>query len=125
MVPDLLNLLRIALSEFSDLVVHGEIVNAKLRLFIKDGSYIDFWWSEIQEGRFAHHWDRRMVDGSIFRHDNSPHTRWRSIGTFPKHFHRETDEDVEESRIPDDPQEALLYFLKFCRFHLVEKSSLT
>ena len=73
MTPDLLALLKVIHSEFSDIVVHGEIINAKLRVLMKDESYVDFWWSEVQPGRFAHHWDRRSVNGTIFRHDNSPH----------------------------------------------------
>jgi hypothetical protein len=40
--------------EFADIVLDVSRIGAKLRMLLIDGSYIDFWWSEIQEGRFAH-----------------------------------------------------------------------
>ena len=63
-------------------------------MLLIDGSYIDFWWLEIQEGRFAHHWNRHHVNGTIHRHDNSPHRKWRHIKTFPQHYHCEREDSV-------------------------------
>jgi hypothetical protein len=45
----------IARGEFADIVLDVSRIGAKLRMLLIDGSYIDFWWSEIQEGRFGHH----------------------------------------------------------------------
>ena len=45
----------IARGDFADIVLDVSRIGAKLRMLLIDGSYIDFWWSEIQEGRFGHH----------------------------------------------------------------------
>ena len=105
----------IARREFADIVLDVYRIAAKLRMLLTDGSYIDFWWSEVQEGRFAHHWNRQHVNGTIHRHDNSPHRKWRHIKTFPQHYHREREDSVTESVLPSDPQEAVRTFLIFCR----------
>ena len=101
--------------EFADIVLDISHTGAKLRMLLIDGSYVDFWWSEIQEGRFAHHWNRQHVNGTIHRHDNSPHRKWRHIKTFPQHYHREQEDSVTESFLPSAPQEAVRTFLMFCR----------
>jgi hypothetical protein len=112
---DLAELERIAREEFADIVVDAYRIDAKLRVLVIDESYVDFWWSEVQEGRFAHHWNRQQVDGTIYRHDNSPHKRWAHISTFPRHYHREREESVVESFLPEDAPEAVRAFLAFCR----------
>ncbi|MBU1615244.1 hypothetical protein KJ693_08015 [bacterium] len=56
----------IAEENFADIVSETKIIDAKLRVFLIDASYIDFWWSgEIKE-RFAHHWERSHIDGTIY-----------------------------------------------------------
>ncbi|MGQ9626184.1 MAG: toxin-antitoxin system TumE family protein, partial [Anaerolineae bacterium] len=70
---DLNKLSLIVAREFADIVVGTEIIRDKLRVALKDGSYVDFWWSASILGRFAHHWERTHVDGTIYRHDNMPH----------------------------------------------------
>lgn len=108
-------LTRIAREEFADIVIDVYRIDAKLRVLLYDESYLDFWWSEVQEGRFAHHWNRQNVDGTIYRHDNSPHKRWAHIATFPQHYHQGQEKTVIESFLPQEPQEALRAFLEFCR----------
>jgi hypothetical protein len=112
---DLAELESIARGEFADIVLDVYRIDAKLRMLLTDESYLDFWWSEVQEGRFAHHWNRQNVDGTIHRHDNSPHRKWSHIKTFPQHYHREREELVTESFLPETPQEAVRAFLVFCR----------
>jgi hypothetical protein len=114
---------RIAREEFADIVVDVHRIDAKLRVLVIDESYVDFWWSEVQEGRFAHHWNRQQVDGAIYRHDNSPHRRWAYISTFPRHYHREREESVTESFLPEEPPEAVRAFLAFCREVILARSS--
>jgi len=87
----------------------------KLRIHLKDGSFIDIWFSKKIEGRYAYHWERRHIDGKIYRHDNIPHKRWRSVKTFPKHFHNDSEGNVCESLIRDDPTNAVREFLTFAR----------
>ena len=52
-------LCRIALNEFGDIVVRGEIVRLpsgaplKLRLYILDDSFVDVW---ISKDKYSYHW---------------------------------------------------------------------
>ena len=108
-------LVQIIREEFADIVLDIYRIDAKLRVLLCDESYLDFWWSEVQEGRFAHHWNRQNVDGTIYRHDNSPHRRWAHISTFPLHCHRGQEKTVTESFLPQEPQEAVRKFLECCR----------
>jgi len=52
---DFAELEDIARREFANIVVDVYGIDAKLRELLTDESYLDFWWSEVQEGRFAHH----------------------------------------------------------------------
>jgi hypothetical protein len=45
---DLAELEGLARGEFADIVLDVSRIGAKLRMLLIDGSYIDFWWSEIQ-----------------------------------------------------------------------------
>lgn len=105
----------IALREFPDLVVGTEVVEGKLRVFIADDSFIDIWFSEKRKGVYAYHWERRMVDDTVYRHDNLPDKEARNLSTFPKHFHEGSEENIRESRISDDPERAIRQFLTFVR----------
>jgi len=105
----------IAASEFSDIVRGTRVVEGKLRVLISDGSYIDVWLSEKRPGTYAYHWERRSLDGTIYRHNNLPDQEARKLKTFPKHFHNEKEHIVVESYISDLPKEALRTFLDFAR----------
>ena len=111
---DLAVLERIARQEYADIVLDVFRIEAKLRMVLTDESYVDFWWSEVQAGRFAHHWQRQHVDGTIHRHDNSPHRRWQHVETFPQHYHREREDAVVASFLPLELSEAVRAFLTFC-----------
>ena len=104
-----------AREEFPDIVMFVEELYGKLRLHIIDGSYLDVWFSRRISGRYAYHSERRHINGSIYRHDNRPHTQWREMETFPKHFHYGSDGNVQESYISDDPAEAIRSFLSFVK----------
>jgi hypothetical protein len=80
-----------------------------------DQSFVDFWWSEVQEGCFAPHRNRQQVDGTIYRHDNSPHKRWAHVSPFPRHYHREHEDSVTESFLPEDATGTVRAFPAFCR----------
>jgi hypothetical protein len=88
----------------------------KLRLEIVDGSVLDVYVSVT--GKYSYHWERRLVDGSIYRHDNAPHKSWRQVRTFPKHFHAGSEEAVEESLISEEPLLTLEQVLEFVRVKL-------
>ena len=111
--------LDLAREKFSHIVDDGKIIYTpaglpqKLRLEIIDGSVLDVFVSPRH--LYSYHWERRHLDGTIYRYDNAPHKRWRRIRTFPKHFHdgSEAEEDCKESYISDDPEEALRKMLGF------------
>lgn len=118
-------LLDIATTNFSTIVESGEIFYSqsnerwKLRLNICDGSFIDIYHSS--KGKYSYHWDRRLLTGKIYRHDNAPHQKWSKLSTFPRHFHNGSEEAVIASRIPEDPELALREFLNFAIDIIVNK----
>lgn len=115
--------LEVAMQKFGDIVSEGEIIYTeskeplKLRLNIVDGSIVGVFYSS--GGKYSYHWDRRIINGTIYRHDNAPHKRWREIKTFPKHFHEETEYAAKESYISADPLFAIEEFLEFVKSMLI------
>lgn len=118
------NLLDIAISEFKTIIESGEIFYSqskepwKLRLYLCDGSFTDIYFSV--KGKYSYHWDRRLLNNKIYRHDNAPHQRWKDLSTFPKHFHNGSEEVVVPSHISDVPESALRDFLSFVVKHMIE-----
>ncbi len=104
---------EIAEVEFSDIVVDVLTDLNTLRIIFADESYCDIWFSLKLEGRYGFHWERTFLDGTIYRHDNAPHLRWKNIKTFPRHFHNSSEYSVEESYLPEDSSAAIRYFLSF------------
>jgi len=83
--------LEVAERDFPDVVDRREILLSesgvpliKLRLSIIDGSIVDCFWSA--SGKYSYHWDRRAIDGSLYRHDNAPHAHWRTFTRSPSTF---------------------------------------
>jgi hypothetical protein len=112
-------LCEIAQVEFADIVIEGYVPDLnELRLVLIDGSFIDVWFSLKLKGRYSLHWERRAVDGTIYRHDNAPHKRWQSVATFPDHFHDGSEEHVVASHLSENPEQALRAFLTFARERL-------
>lgn len=113
---------RIALTEYSDivtgtlLIMRRSNVPLKLRLLIRDGTFIDVWLNPTAT-RYSYHWEQRAVRGCLQRHDNAPDHP--NISTHPKHFHNGSETDVKESHIPDSPPDALRYVLDFARRELM------
>ena len=98
---------RIVDIEYARSVISSEIFHDKLQVYITDGSFVDIWFSTKIPERFSYHWERRHIDGKIYRHDNFPDPRWRELSTFPKHFHDGSQERVKKSQISDDPIKAI------------------
>ena len=109
MLPVYEKIRRIAEIEFSDIVEDTLFVQDTLRLVFSDRSYLDIWFSWKRKGRYSYHWERQHIDSKIYRHDNIPHSRWKKVATFPKHFHNgsESPEDVKVSQINEETEEAL------------------
>jgi hypothetical protein len=116
---DVERLCEIAQVEFADIVVEGSVPDLnELRLILVDGSFIDIWFSLKLVERYSYHWEHRAIDGTIYRHDNAPHKRWQSVSTFPHHFHDGSENNVIESQLSGNPEEALREFLTFVRKRL-------
>ena len=116
----------IAQNEFPDLLVNAQIMTLptgdplKLRLDITDGSLLDVFISV--SGRYSYHWERRIISkGDLYRHDNAPHQRWNYVSTFPKHFHEGSEDNVVESHISSNPEQAIRQFLSFARQKLLSE----
>ncbi len=105
-------LAEIALVEFPEIVGSCKTLENKLRVYLRDNSYIDFWWGMKLPGKFAYHWERRALDGNI------PDARWKRLATFPKHFHSGHESAVEESSAPAEPEEGVRFMLRFARDYL-------
>ena len=121
---DVERLREIAQMEFVDIVVEAIIPDInELRIILTDGSFVDVWFSLKLQGRYSFHWERRALDGKIYRHDNSPHKRWESVATFPRHFHDGSETNVVESHLSEVYEEALREFLAFVRGSIGSLSS--
>ena len=113
---DVGRLREIAESEFADIVTAVMIPDLnELRILLTDGSFVDVWFSLKLQGRYSFHWERRAIDGKVYRHDNAPHRRWETVATFPRHFHSGSETNVVESHISPDSAQALREFLAFVR----------
>jgi hypothetical protein len=93
----------------------------KLRLILRDGSFIDIRVSQKIKNRFDFHWERRHIDKTIYRYDNFPNTCFRSIETFPYHFHVKREGRVEKSPFRKKLPGALIDFMEFVRKKMKEK----
>ena len=114
----------IALAECADVVTgvnrSGRRAAAvlKLRLLIRDGSFVDVWLSATGAD-YADDGEPRAQRGGLHRHDKAaehPH-----VATWPKHFHNGAEAIVEESAIPDDPEAAIRCFLGLVRDQLAAR----
>jgi hypothetical protein len=113
---DVERLREIAEIEFADIVVEAFSPGInELRIILTDSSFVDVWFSLKLQGRYSFRWERRAIDGTIFRHDNAPHRRWEAVATFPRHFHNGSETNVSESYLSAVPEEALREFLRFVR----------
>ena len=117
---DVERLRKIAEIEFSDIVEEAFVPDMnELRIILIDGSFLDIWFSLKLPGRYSYHWERRQIDGKIFRHDNAPHKNWRTLASSPRHFHDGSEKKVTESFISEDPAMALRDFLLFVRGKMI------
>ncbi len=108
-------LTEIALSDFADIVEGTTVIEGKLRILLKDESFIDVWLSAKKKGVYAYHWERKNIDGTIYRYNNLPDKEAKKLQTYPKHFHNKTQENVIESDLSDNPEEAIKIVLEFAR----------
>ena len=116
----------IIISEFRETVKEIEVIrsrssfgSSKIRCILNDNSFIDIFFSD--SGKYSFHWERRFINGLIFREDNAPDHP--EIQSFPKHFHEESDDNIVSSSIPDNHIEATRRFFNFVKSKLSEIES--
>ncbi len=110
-------LVATALRRYKDIIYEIVKVKAssgvlvKVRVIFTDSSFLDIYWSP--SGKYSLHYERRHLNGTLYRHDNAPHEKHRHIETFPKHFHKGKEDAVEPSYIPENHIRAVDVFLEF------------
>ncbi len=87
----------------------------KTRLLLEDGSHLDVHLSRVLRGRFSFHWERRHLDGRVYRYDNFPDRSARTLRSFPRHFHRGRQSPVVLSPFRARPDLGFSDFLDFVR----------
>ncbi len=104
---------RIAEIEFSDIVLSTQDLGHKLRIYISDKSFIDFFYTTaLKTKRFSIHWEKRHIDNTFYRLDNTPDKSWNKVKTFPIHFHKERYNQVSEPPFSLKNKDTLATFLR-------------
>lgn len=115
-IIDTQTLKQIIENEFAEFVDNVQVpFTNELRIKLKDDSFLTIWFSINLENRYSYHWERKHIDGTIYRHDNAPHAKWKDIETFPKHFHNKSEENVEASYISEKPENAIREIMNFIK----------
>ena len=112
-MSSLAQLRRIAEVEFASIVVQTDLLEAKLRVLLTDTSYVDVWVSRTLSGRFGFHWERRHLDGRIYRYDNFPDANWSGVTAFPAHFHDGDQHTVVGAPFSATPEQGFREFMAF------------
>lgn len=108
-------LARIAKEEFLDIVASLELRGDRLRIHIVDGSFLDVWFSRTLPGKYAFHWERRHIDGTVYRWDNAAHRSIAGISTYPHHFHEASQRNVKPYRPKETWEDTLREILNYIR----------
>ncbi|WP_457635661.1 toxin-antitoxin system TumE family protein [Persephonella sp.] len=117
-MANLKDLQKIAEVEFKDMVEHSFIKDYKLRIILKDGSFIDIFLSRKLKDKFGFHWE--CTDGKIFRYDNFPDKKAKKLKSFPFHFHYEKQENIQEVPFRTEIENGFRDFLNFVREKIKE-----
>ena len=112
-MSSLAQLRRIAEVEFAAIVTQTNLLGAKLRILLTDTSYVDVWVSRKLNDRFGFHWERRHLDGRMYRYDNFPDTMWAEISTYPFHFHEGNQNTVSASPFASTLEQGFRDFMAF------------
>ena len=110
-----LQLARIVEREFPDIVEHVEARKDRLRLHVIDGSFIDVWFSRRIPCKYAFHWERRHIDGTVYRWDNAAHKGLEGLETFPHHFHEGSQHNIRSFKAKETMEDTLRVILEYVR----------
>jgi hypothetical protein len=120
-MPGIEDLKRIAKVEFAEIVKNVQSMGFKIRIILTDNSFIDVTVSRTIPDKFGYHWECKDQEGSIYRYDNFHDQNWKSVETFPYHFHKGTKECVERSPFPLSTIEGFREFMEFVKEKLRSK----
>ena len=95
-----------------------KISEEKLRIVLKDKSFIDIRMSQKINNRFDFHWERREINGNIFRYDNFPDVRFKNLKSFPEHFHYKKENKAIEAKFSKSSKQGFKDFMNFARDYL-------
>jgi hypothetical protein len=104
-------ILKITQIEFEDIIDSAFFLNYKLRLVLKDKSFVDVGISKRIPGRFSFHWECK--NDMVYRYDNFPDEQWNSVETYPFHFHNGSQDTVDASPFSTD---LIIGFREFMEF---------
>ena len=109
---------RIAEVEFSDIVLSTQDLGNKLRIYLKDKTFIDFFYTTgLKNQGFSIHWERSHLNNTIYRIDNTPDKKWGKVSSYPIHFHNKIYDKVEAVPFPVNENTLLeTVFREFLRF---------
>ena len=110
-----LRLARLVEGEFADIVEQVEVGRDRLRLHVVDGSFIDVWFSRRLPCKYAFHWERRHIDGTVYRWDNAAHRRIEGLETFPHHFHEGSQHIIRPFKVKETMEDTLRAILEYVR----------
>ena len=94
----------------------------KVRFVLQDKSFVDIRISQRIRNRFDFHWERRHVDGTIYRYDNFPDTKFKKLSTYPYHFHEKKEAMAKSSPFRMKLPDAFIDFMEFVRKNAKESS---
>jgi len=100
---------RLDLSE----ILYIEWRKDRIRVYFIDDSFLDIWFSRNKPCKYAFHWERRHVDGSIYRWDNVAHRKYEYIETFPHHLHYGSKDNVRPFRPASTWEETIVEIINF------------
>lgn len=112
---------KIAETEFSDIVKETFITNYKLRILLKDGSFLGVNLSEKHTNKFGFHWETLRKEMSMFRYDTFPDPQWVDVLTFPYHFHNGHQNKVIASPFPTNIYNGFRAFMEFVKKNNIKR----
>jgi hypothetical protein len=110
-----LRLVKVIKEEYPDVALSIDLRDDRLRVYFVDNSFLDIWFSRRIPGKYSFHWERRNVNGTVYRWDNAAHRSVTGIDTFPHHFHESSQSNVKPFKPESEWEDTLRDILNFIR----------
>jgi len=112
-MPTIEDLKRVAEVEFADIVKNAFFIGFKLRIILRDDSFLDVNVSRRLPDKFGFHWECGDRENSVYRYDNFPDKNWEGLSTFPYHFHSGRHDNVKANPFPTAVIDGFRSFMEF------------